>query len=37
MSQMKKQDKTALKELNEMEISDMPDKEFQVIGYKDTY
>ena len=31
MSQMKEQDKTMVKSLNETEISDMPDKEFKVM------
>ena len=34
MSQMKEQDKTIAKELNEIEISNMPNKEFKVIIIK---
>ena len=34
MSQMKEQDKTSEKDLNEMEISNPPDKEFKVMVIK---
>jgi len=34
MSEMKVQDKISAKDLNEMEICDMPDREFQLIIIK---
>ena len=34
MSQMKEQDKITARDLNEMEMSNMPDREFQVIVIK---
>ena len=34
MSQMKEQDKTTAKKLNEMEISNVPDKEFKAMVIK---
>ena len=34
MSQMKEQDKITARELNEMEISNMPDREFKVMVIK---
>ena len=34
MSQMKEQDKTTARELNEMEINNMPDREFKVMVIK---
>ena len=34
MSQMKEQDKITARDLNEMEISNMPDREFQVMVIK---
>ena len=34
MFQMKKQDKTSEKDLNEMEVSDLPEKEFKKIVIK---
>ena len=34
MSQMKEQDKTTARDLSEMEISNMPDREFKVMLIK---